>query len=344
MKKILLILLSVSLIISQTSCNEKESLPITDTVYDLLDTTCTISIYDMDETDASDIISGAFNLCREYELMFSKSVEFSDIYRVNHSGTVPIDISKDTGALIQLSQHYFLLSGGKFDITVGKLTDLWDFKSGNAIVPDSKKIDYALSTVGMGNITITPNSDIESDGFILTKSNSRTALDVGGIAKGYIADRVAEYIEARGSHRAIINLGGNIVAIGSKSDSDKWSIGIEKPFSDRRDIIGSVKVEDKTVVTSGIYERMFMLDGKLYHHILDVDTGFPVESDVELVTLVADKGHSADCDALSTICLLLDTEKAMEIINAQEGIEALFLSKSGKLSLSDGMAEMFSEV
>lgn len=339
-KKTTSILFSAILIISQTSCSSKEIEPVSSTVYELLNTTCTITIYDMEQKRAEKIIDDAFNLCRDYEKKLSKTIEGSEIYNINNSGGEPAAVSSDTLTLIEKGIYYAELSDGRFDITVGRLSSLWNFKDEVHQVPSQELIDEAVKTIDYKNIRI----DKSGGQAFVSLSNPDAEIDLGGIAKGYIADKVSEFLISEGTERAIVNLGGNIVAIGNKADGTKWNIGVEKPFSGHREIVGSVSSENQTIVTSGLYERCFELDGRLYHHILDVKTGYPCESDVDSVTLVAGLGQSADCDALSTICLMSGVEEGLKIINAQEGIEALFLSKDGHMTMTDGMKNIYSSI
>ncbi len=146
----------------------------------------------------------------------------------------------------------------------------------------------------------------------MTLENTDAAIDLGGIAKGYIADRLAEFLTDRGVESAVINLGGNVETVGSKEDGSSWTVGIERPYSDRTELMGKVSLNDGTLVTSGIYERNFEEDGVLYHHVLDPDTGYPAESDLEAVTIMAGRGNSAFCDGLSTVCLILGKADAMQ--------------------------------
>ncbi|MHC1723070.1 MAG: FAD:protein FMN transferase [Aminipila sp.] len=335
-------LLCTAIIISQTACTAKEKEPVSDTQYNLLNTTCTITIYDMDQSAAQDLIDGAFSLCKDYENTLSKTVKGSDIYKINHNNGKPTKVSSSTADLVQKGIYYGKLSEGRFDITVGKLSSLWNFSSDNPKVPSKEKILEAIKTIDYTKLHLeqgsatTTNQSQEKQASVWIE-NPNTELDLGGIAKGYIADRVSDYLVDKGVKSAIVNLGGNIVAIGTKTDGSAWNIGIEKPFSDRKEVVGSVQVKNKTVVTSGIYERKFEENGVLYHHILDVKTGYPAETDVEAVTIVADFGKSVDCDALSTTCLLLGVEKGTALIESIDGIEAAFIDKNGKITVTSGM-------
>ena len=329
------VLLTAVIIIPQTGCGGKE--PVSGSEF-CLDTSCEITIYDMEgmsEDKAAGIIDQAFAEIREYENMLSRTVEGSDVYRINHADGKSTEVSAETLDVIRTGLLMAELSGGKFDITVGALTDLWKFTSDNPSVPEDQEIRKALETVGYENITMKGNE--------VGLSDSETRIDLGGVAKGYIADKTGEYMEAQGVTRAIINLGGNITAIGEKEEDTPWTIGIERPYSDRSEIVGSIKVSDKTVVTSGIYERQFVEDGVRYHHVLDPQTGYPAETDLEAVTITAVKGNSGFCDSLSTACLILGKEKAHRLVlklqdeYPQMEIEAAFIDKNDNIAQTDGM-------
>ena len=329
------VLLTAVIIIPQTGCGGKE--PVSGSEF-CLDTSCEITIYDMEgmsEDKAAGIIDQAFAGIREYENMLSRTVEGSDVYRINHAEGKSTEVSEETLDVIRTGLLMAELSGGKFDITVGALTDLWKFTSDNPSVPEDQEISKALETVGYENITMKGNE--------VGLSDSETRIDLGGVAKGYIADKTGEYMEAQGVTRAIINLGGNITAIGEKEEDTPWNIGIERPYSDRSEIVGSIKVSDKTVVTSGIYERQFVEDGVRYHHVLDPQTGYPAETDLEAVTITAVKGNSGFCDSLSTACLILGKEKAHRLVlklqdeYPQMEIEAAFIDKNDNIAQTDGM-------
>ena len=158
-------------------------------------------------------------------------------------------------------------------------------------------------------------------------------LDLGAIAKGYIADKLKEYLVENGVEHALINLGGNILIIGDKPDGSKYNIGIQKPFDQTGQPITSVKVSDTSLVTTGIYERCFEKDDTLYHHILDPATGYPCQNNLYSVTIVTKSSVMAD--ALSTTCFLLGLKDGMELINSLEGVEALFITDDYELHYSD---------
>ena len=337
------VLLLSLMIITYTGCGDKE--PVSDTRF-CLDTACEIKIYGMKEKEAEEIVDEAFVRINEYENMLSKTVQGSDIYKINTARGKAVEVSADTAELIGMAVDMGRLSGGAFDITIGRITDLWDFKSEKPKLPAAENIEKALSSVDFTQIETEKTKDGKAS---VRLENPEAQLDLGGIAKGWIADRTGEFLEKNGVEHAIINLGGNIAVIGEKEEGTPWSIGIERPYSDRTEIMGMVEAADATVVTSGIYKRMFKKDGKLYHHVLNPDTGYPVRTDLEAVTIVAAKGNSAFCDGLSTICLMLGKDKALELIerlrqeNPDMKLEAALTDKEDDTVKIGGMKISFTE-
>ncbi len=319
---------TAALIITQTGCGGVEKIE-KSSYY--MDTICSITIYDMEdmsEENANAAIDSAFGLCADLEALISATVETSDVYRVNQAGGKAVDCDDATIELLQMGKDYGDLSGGKFDITLGQVTDLWDFHGENPAVPSASDVEKALAAVDYQQIQISGNK--------VSMANPEGKINLGGIGKGFIADRAAGHLESLGVHSAIVNFGGNIVAIGSNG-KNPFKIGIKDPNSESGDILGAVTVEDATVVTSGVYERCFEQDGKTYHHILDVETGYPVDSDVLSVTLVAPKGYSGVCDALSTTCLIYGVEEGMKLIEGADNVEGIFVDRDGKIHKTGGM-------
>lgn len=326
LKTIIFITLIIpAIIISQSGCGSEE--PVSKTSY-YLDTICQIDIYSMDEEAANDAIQGAFKLCSEYEKLLSKTMEGSDIWNINHAEGKAVKVDDKTIEVIEKGIYYGDLSKGRFDITIGKVTDLWDFHAEEPKVPDAEDISDALSHVNYKAIAI--------DGNKVKLNDPDAQIDLGGIAKGYICDKVSEYLASQGVESGVVSLGGNIAAIGLKNGKDKWKIGIERPYSDRTEIVGLVEAEDMTVVTSGVYERCFEQDGKVYHHILDIDNGYPVENEVESVSIISALGKSVDCDGLSTICLALGVEEGKALIESIDGIEAVFIDSEDNITCTEG--------
>ncbi len=327
-----LILITVLIIITQTGCGEKDPVSKSDFC---LDTTCDIKVYDMESGEAGRILDSAFDEIDRYENLMSKTIEGSDIYKINHAQGQPVEVSEDTLNVIELGLEMSELSGGMFDITIGKVSSLWNFNGDDPEVPAQADLDEALATVGYKNIVI--------DGSSVSLKNPQTELDLGGVAKGYIADRICDYLEQQGVKKAVVNLGGNVSVLGEKAEDAPWNIAIERPYSDRTEMMGYVSVTDATVVTSGIYERKFEQDGVIYHHVLDPHTGYPVNSDLEAATIRAAEGNSGFCDGLSTVCLMLGRDKAQTLIETLQKeypemkLEAAFIDKNDVMTQTDGM-------
>lgn len=299
--------------------------PITATSFKL-NTVVTVTLYDSDDRS---LIEEAFALCDRYENLLSRTRETSELYQLNQ-GTLSRDeegflLSPETADLISRGLAYCELSDGSFDIALEPITSLWDFTSGEKVVPAKDTLSDALPLVNYKDITLTDNHlRFEKEGM---------GLDLGAIAKGYIADRMKELLVSKGVKSAIINLGGNVLCIGSKPDGTPFQIGIQKPFADRSETIGTVQITDRSVVSSGIYERFFEKDGHFYHHILNPKTGYPYENGLVSVTILSDE--SVDGDALSTTCFALGLEKGLELIDSLPDVEALFITENYELHYSD---------
>lgn len=335
--------LFAALIISQTACSGTQAEPVTDDGY-FLDTICSVSIYRMADADgtvkeaarmedeAKAAIDESFELCKDLEDKLSRTRKGSDISKLNSAGGEWVEVSDETADLLSRGLEHSIHSDGDFDITVGGVTKLWDFHAaeGEAKLPDEEALAEAVKHVGY--------SGLEIDGNKVRLKDPKAEVDLGGIAKGYIGDRMTDLLEEKGVVSATINLGGNVICIGGKTDNDDFVIGVEAPFSDRTEIIGKIPARDKTLVTSGIYERKIEVDGKLYHHILDTKTGMPADSELSAVTLVADKGLSGDLDAASTICLIKGYDGALKYLEdyMPDGVEGVFVFKNGDIKTTEG--------
>ena len=197
---------------------------------------------------------------------------------------------------------------------------MWDFTAEDPQVPADNDIQTALP--------LCSSDGVELNGQKLTLPSPDTAFDVGAIAKGYIADRSREYLKKSGVKSAIINLGGNVLCIGGRPDGEPFKVGIQKPFADRNETAAVVDINGRSVVSSGIYERCFKQDGKLYHHILDPHTGYPYDNGLISVTIISDR--SVDGDALSTTCFALGLKKGLAFAE-KKGVQAVFITKDYEL-------------
>ncbi|MCL2227776.1 MAG: FAD:protein FMN transferase [Oscillospiraceae bacterium] len=281
----------------------------------LLDTLCTITVY---ADNAKELISESFELIRRYEGLFSITIEGSDIWRINNAGGMPTAVSPETVELLMLGLEYGRLSDGLFDITVGRLSRLWGFGSA-PVVPSRPDIARAMETVDFRQVLI--------DGNNVMLSNPEAWIDLGGIAKGFILDRLASFLIQRGATGAVIELGGDIAVLGERPGGGPWRIGIRQPFGAGAQLIGVIETTEAAVITSGTYERKFEEDGARYHHILDPTTGMPAISDVVSVTVVAES--AAVGDALTSIIILLGSERAGALLSQVPGIVGAVLVLEG---------------
>lgn len=311
-----------------------------------LNTAVQITIYDSQDKA---LLDDCLALCDKYELVFSRTNEKSELYKLNHrkdtsdkdtntdrqttpypvSGTADTwHISEYLAALLSEGLDITRESDGAFDIAIAPLTSLWDFTAEDPKVPDDAAIQKALPLCSSDGVTI--------DGQDITLPSDDIQFDVGAIAKGYIADRMKDLLVKKGVKSAIINLGGNVLCIGSKPDGTPFKVGIQKPFADRNETEAVMDITGKSVVSSGIYERCFKQNGKLYHHILNPKTGYPYDNSLISVTIISDQ--SVDGDALSTTCFALGLEDGLKFAE-KKGVQAVLITEDYELHYTDGFQD-----
>lgn len=285
------------------------------------DTVISIRIYAGE--NGKELINGCRSICDEIQNTFSRTDENSELYQVNHRTEDVVEVSEPLAALVKTGLDYYELSGGKFDITVAPLSDLWDFKSADNVIPPEARIRSALRKVDGTSLKVEQNKDtsLGEAKWEIHFSNPDTMIDLGALVKGYAADRLADYLKEHRIASALINLGGNVMTVGSRPDGSAWRIGIREPFGDG--VADTVEVTDQSVVSSGVYERCFEKDGVLYHHILDPQTGYPVMNGLWGVSIISDSSLTGD--ALSTTCLLIGKDEASELIRSMDGVRAVFV-------------------
>lgn len=327
MKKIFYALtLCLSICILSACSTEKQAYSKTDFCFD---TAVTLTIYDTasNADSANALLDEAITLCHSYDDMFSRTKEGSDIYRINTSGGEWTTVSDETISLIQSALEYCEMTGGQIDITIAPVKDLWDFSENEWVkMPATSDIETQLTHVGY--------SQIEIQGNKVRLEDPQAAIDLGFIAKGYIADHIRAFLLENDVKSALINLGGNIAVIGEKPDGSAFQIGIQKPFAPAGTYCATVSASQSvtgtsSVVTSGTYERCFEHNGKLYHHILDSETGKPAQTDLSGVTIITDS--SLHADALSTTCLLLGLDQGVAYIEKLEDVDAVFVTVDGEI-------------
>ena len=279
-----------------------------------------------DELLVREAFDQARSACRRFERLFSRTLAHSDISRLNAAGGAVTPIDNDTFDLLRMSIEYCENSLGLFDITVGSICRLWDFR--HEIIPSPEVIETALPHVDFRHLQLGG----EPGSRTAQLRDPLAAVDVGGTAKGYIADRLSEMLADAGLTHFIINLGGNVVVHGGKPDGSPFRVGIRDP-KDPSQSLGAVPLHTGSVVTSGLTERAFMLDGVRYCHILNPKTGYPISTDAESATIVA--RSSSDCDGYSTTLCALGIERGIEFARQRPEIElAIFVDAKNKLHTS----------
>ncbi len=276
----------------------------------VLDTTCSVTFYGKDAKEAADAV---FDEVRRIEKLMSMYLENSDVGRINSAkANEKVKVSPDTYKVIKTALEVSKKSDGAFDITVAPVTELWDFKGENPKIPPEEELKQALEAVGYENIVL-------EDENIIIKQNSDTKVDLGGSAKGYAGDCALGIAKKYDLTGGIIDLGGNIICFGQnpKSENGKWIVGIQVPFEPAGTYEKTVEIGQGAVVTSGNYQRYFELDGKLFHHIINPETGYPSEQKYDSVTVAAESSLEADC--IATAAYVLGEDKGRKLIETYNG-------------------------
>ncbi len=322
--KPLSIILTVLIMLSQCGCSYAKSDGSLKATVTMLDTVVTVELFEGDR----ELLNKTIKLCRKYNDLFAPDGKSSDICKINSAENgEPTEVNSDTVELINKSLEYSVLTNGAFDITAKNLTDLWDFRSGDAKFPGDSEIKSSLKTVNYKNVSVDGN-------FVTVNGGSK--IDVGASAKGFICDKLAEFLKKNGCSNALINLGGNIYALGKNGDGDPFTVGIQKPFADTGETAAYIKnVSDKSVVTCGRYMRYFKMNGTVYHHIIDLETGYPIQNGLDSVTVISK--NSADADCLSTSLFLLGKDEGLKAVENIKNTEAIFISSNGEVALSSGL-------
>ncbi|MBE7034249.1 MAG: FAD:protein FMN transferase [Ruminococcaceae bacterium] len=309
MKRILAFIIMIFSVFSFSSCSDFTR-QVTRQSF-ALDTVINITT---DEKDQGKI-GEAFSLCNEYEKVFSRTDSESELYLLNNGQG---ELTEDIENVLEFSIEMARLTNGAFDVTVAPLVDLWNVKERKA-PPSGDEIEIAQSKVGYEAISISP------------LSFNGKSVDLGAVAKGYIADKIADFFKSNGVENAIIDLGGNVVLIG------EYSVGIRSPFNPD-EIFATITLKDKSAVTSGAYQRYFEYEGKRYHHIIDPRTGYPSDSGIASVTVISPSSMQAD--ALSTSIFILGKD-AISLCDKFPDTDALIIMENGDVITTENFEKKY---
>lgn len=321
MKKAVLTVLAAVLLLA-AGCSDK-SRTAQQTIF-AMDTAMTVTVCG---DDCEALAANACAMINQLAAKWSVTDENSEIYRANNIGAYVSTsfVSEETAQLIEYALQIGEQTGGAFDITLYPVLCEWGFTTGEYKIPDEQRLRQLLEKTGSGRVA--------ADGGRLTLTGG-AQIDLGGIAKGYTGDIISEYLKENGVESALLSLGGNIHAVGSKADGSAWRVGIKNPYGGEN--IAVVELCGKAAVTSGGYERYFIgEDGRRYCHILDPATGKPADSGLVSVTIVGDEGWL--CDALSTAVYVMGADKAAALRRERGDFDMVLLTGSGELLITEGL-------
>ena len=250
--------------------------------------------------------------------------EGSDVYRINEGAGSPVSVSPDTAKIIAQCTSISDDCNGVFDITVGNITKLWDFGGENQRLPSDDEIKTALGSVGYKNVSVSGNA---------VRINKGQSLDLGAVGKGFACDKIKELLDKSSTKSAVVSVGGSLLIYGNRN----FPVGIVNPDNDKQSM-GTLKLKDTCVSTSGNYEKYFEKNGKRYHHILNATTGYPATSEFKSVTVVCSSGLLSD--ALSTVCYIAGYRKSVDILKEYDA-EAVFIFNNNAVKVTDGLADKF---
>lgn len=284
--------------------------------------------------DCELILDKSISIMKNFENKLSLFKETSEVSKINeNAGKDFVYVSKDTFDIIDKSIYFSKLTQGLLDITIAPLVKAWDINTYNPRFIEKENIDKILPLINYNDIIL----DEKNLGVRLVKKNQK--IDLGGIAKGYIADYIIEFYKKNNIKSAILNIGGNIKVLGKKDNIKKWNVGIYQPIKHSTTTICSVNVSDMSVVTSGIYERAFIQNDKLYHHILNPNTGYPAVTDIKSITIINES--SLVCDALSTPLLIMGVNKASEFMK-NNNINGIIINSNNDIIINKNLIKDFS--
>lgn len=281
--------------------------------------------------DAQNLLLQSEQLLHLYKNRFSANDADSELMEINlQAGKKAVQVHPNLFELIELGKKHSIAANSHLNIAIGPLVQTWRIGFSDAKLPSEEEIQRLLKITNPEEIVL---NDSNREVY-LSKEGMR--IDLGALAKGYIADKLKEFLVEQGVQSGIIDLGGNILTIGENPTFHRpWRIGIQNPALDRGEHVAVVEVSDASVVTSGIYERQLVVDGKTYHHIFDRTTGYPMETELASITIVAEK--SVDCEIWTTRLFGQNPYDIIEEIEQQPGLEAFVITKNQKMMYTSGI-------
>ncbi|MCC4763760.1 FAD:protein FMN transferase [Streptococcus agalactiae] len=299
----------------------------------LMGTTIDIQI---NSKNAQKQIQEVIEVLELYKNRFSANDFNSELMAINNNaGIKPIQVHPDLFELITIGKEHSLARPSNLNIAIGPLVQTWRIGFSDAKLPSPSEISEAMILSNPTHILL----DSKNQSVFLNQIGMK--IDLGALAKGYIADKIMTYLKNEMIDSAIINLGGNVLVHGDNPNRSEgyWVIGIQHPKKKREQNIGAVKIKNQSVVTSGTYERRLIIDDKEYHHIFDRQTGYPIQTEMASISIVSKQ--SVDCEIWTTRLFGLSIKEALDILNAVSYIEGIIITKDDRIYLSDGLKHHF---
>ncbi len=339
MKKILSLVLSFVLLFSLFGCTNIKYTKYSKSFLELFDTASSITAYDTSQENFDKKYNELYKVIKKYSELFDIYSSYDDIINIKYLNDnaykEPIEVDKEIIDLLNFSIKAYAVTNGKVNIAMGSVLSIWhDYREDGKAVPPKSKLIEASKHTNIDDIII------DNKNSTVFFKDKELKLDVGAVAKGYVCNKIYEYITKNNLwQNAVISLGGNIITVGSKPDGKNFVIGIENPNSN--DYLMKVNAKDKTsVVTSGSYQRYYTVNGKNYSHIIDPDTLYPAEYFTSVTVISSD---SALADAFSTALFCMSYDDGIKLVESNEEIEAIWLDNNGKTYQSSGIKAIINE-
>lgn len=333
-RKLFVLFILITLLL--TSCKEKTPELLKENQF-VLGTLGQINIYSPSVKKGNEIIAKAYQRINEIENIMSTTIVDSDVYKINkNAGIQPIEVTEETLEVLKEGMKYHKLSNDTFHIGLGTLSELWGINKPSdenlsPKIPTLEEIEIAKKHIDLKNL------EINNDKVFINDTNMH--IDLGGIAKGYAVDEAVKLLKAEGIESGFINLGGDIYVLDAKpTDGTSWKMGIQRPEIGATDVIAMVELTNRSIVTSGNYQR-YLEEYPEYHHILDPATGYPATNELTSVTIISDS--SMEGDALSTAAFIMGLDEGMKFIENRPNAEGIFITKDKKVYITPGIEEKF---
>lgn len=330
MKRFLTLALTAAMSLILFGCGSGE--PVTAELY-AMDTMMALTAYG---SGADQAVAEAKTLLTELEKQLSRTREDSEVSRLNRAGGAAVEVGEHTAYLLQRAAEYSAAVNGAFDITIAPVVSAWGFTTDAWQVPSQSELDSLLAHVDYTGVTVNGS---------LASLEAEQAIDLGGIAKGYASAKIAALFVENGVEHGKVELGGNVYVRGAKPDGSLWRIGVQDP-NDPAGYTGILSLADAFAVTSGGYQRYFQQDGRTYHHIIDPATGYPADSGLISVTVVADAAAAPDsgtmCDAFSTALFVMGEEAAIDFWRSGGyDFELVMVTNDDRVLVTAGLEDAF---